>query len=79
MKLYQASTPPEIKIQNIRKVPIIMYVGSNDAFSNLDDSKWIQKQVSAVKRTNVIQKFDHDKMQQIDLRCGELISLRDGK
>lgn len=69
-KLYGSMKPPEIKVQNIRKVPIVLYTGTSDIISTLEDSKWIQKWVPTVKRTNVIQKFDHQKMQLVDLRCG---------
>lgn len=56
-----------------------MYVGTSDIMSTLEDSKWIQKQVPQVQRTNVLQKFDHEKMQMIDLRCGQLTALKNSK
>lgn len=61
-KKYATSKPPEIKVRDIKNVPIVLYVGEDDSFSTIEDSKWLQKEVKTIKKTHVLKDFNHDKM-----------------
>ena len=60
LKRYASVIPPEIKVKNIKNVPIVLYVGANDDLATIEDSKWLQKEVGTVKKTHVLENFDHD-------------------
>ena len=49
-----------------------MYVGTGDKFATVEDSKWIQKQVTTVRRTNIVKKINEERMTVIDLKCTNL-------
>lgn len=43
------STPPEINLQNIKSVPIAMFVGTGDQLATVEDNRWAKTQMSTVQ------------------------------
>lgn len=71
-KHYDDEKIPEIPVQNIQKVPIILYVGTADLLATLDDAKWINKNVKTVLRTVVVKDLDHTEMQHLEVDRADL-------
>lgn len=48
MLAYGSDEPPEIKVSKIKKTNIVLYVGKRDKLATLEDSEWLENEVSAV-------------------------------
>jgi hypothetical protein len=48
MKLYNQATPPTIELQNIKQMPIAMFVGTSDQLATIDDNRWAKTQLSSL-------------------------------
>lgn len=57
--LHYTGEVPDINVKNIRKVPIILYVGTNDTFSTVQDAFYLIKNVATVQKMYVVENFDH--------------------
>lgn len=47
-QLYGQSTPPLINLQNIKTVPIAMFVGTSDQLATVEDNRWAKTQLSTL-------------------------------
>jgi hypothetical protein len=48
-QVYGQSSPPLIDLQNIKTVPIGMFVGTSDQLATVDDNRWAKTQLSSLK------------------------------
>lgn len=46
--VYGTSTPPLINLQNIKKVPIGLFVGTSDQLATVEDNRWAKTQISTI-------------------------------
>ena len=46
---YNQKTAPLINLQNIKKVPIGMFVGTSDQLATVEDNRWAQTQISTIE------------------------------
>lgn len=47
-QLYNQATPPVIDLQNIKQVPIAMFVGTSDQLATVQDNEWAKTQLTKV-------------------------------
>jgi len=57
---YGHTTPPEIKLSDIIKMPIAMFVGAEDHLATPGDASWEKDQLGNVVHYEVIENFDHE-------------------
>ena len=48
VKAYGQELPPAIPLQNIKKVPVGMFIGSKDELATMEDNRWVKSQVETV-------------------------------
>ncbi len=39
------NTAPKIDIQNIREIPIALFVGKHDKIANINDNRWLKNKL----------------------------------
>jgi len=47
-QIYGENTAPIINLQNIKKVPIAMFVGTSDQLATVEDNRWAKTQLSTL-------------------------------
>ena len=58
---------PLIPIENITKVPTILYVGKEDKWSTIEDAEWLESEVPSIVRTYLVEGFDHQEFRKVNL------------
>jgi len=57
---YHSFGPPEIKLSNIKEMPIAMFVGGDDHLATPSDAIWEREQLGNVVHFEVMSDFDHE-------------------
>ena len=60
LREYGRVGPPEIKLSDIKKMPIAMFVGADDHLATPGDAVWEQEQLGNVVHFEVMSNFDHE-------------------
>jgi len=58
LAIYGTETPPDIALNNIKTVPIAMFVGAKDDLSDPKDAQWAKDQIKSVVHYEEIENMD---------------------